>query len=118
MFEALGARFFHTSSDIERNLDFQFAVLGRVMVELISPHDPKLPCAVTRMVEKQPCTLYHVCLKTHDLSSELVRLRKAGFKQVGKIIISDVYDYEATGVFLFSKGTGLIELVEEDKTGE
>lgn len=88
------------------------------MIELISPHDPKLPCTVTNMIEKQPCTLYHICLSTHDLKSEVKRLRKAGFRQLGQVITSDIYGYKATGVFLFSRGMGVVELVQECKTDE
>lgn len=85
------------------------------MIELVSPHDPELPCAVTNMVEKQPCTLYHIGLKTYDLRAELKRLKGNGFRQVGEILTTSVYGYERSGTFLFALGMGLIELVEERK---
>lgn len=117
-FEAMGAKFFHESCDIERNLDFEFARMGTVMVELISPHDPKQPCTITNMIEKQPCTLYHTCLSVHDLESEVRRLRKTGFRQLGEVITTNLYGYKATGVFLFSPWMGVIELIQECKTDE
>lgn len=117
-FEALGAKFFREVSDVERNLDFQFARIGGVLIELISPHDPTLPCAVTNMIEKQSCTPYHISLKTHDLDAELKELRDKGFRQIGKIITSDIYGYEAMGVFLFNKGMGIVELVQECERDE
>lgn len=116
-FEALGAQFFHSAYDEERNLDFSFAYLGGDgMIELISPHDPEKPCTVSKMIEKQPCTQYHFCLKVDDLNEEIKRLRALGFMQMGKIIHKDIYGYDADGVFLYSKGTGTIELVAECKT--
>ena len=100
-FELFGAQFFHESSDMERNLDFRFAHMGeQIMIELVSPHDPELPCAVTNMVEKQPCTLYHIGLKTYDLRAELKRLKGNGFRQVGEILTTSVYGYETSGTFL------------------
>ena len=53
-FEALGASFFHEATDRERNLDFQFADFGGVLVELVSPRDSLMPSVVTKIVEKQP----------------------------------------------------------------
>ena len=38
-FEMMGADFFYESSDLERNLDFKFAYLGEIMIELVAPHD-------------------------------------------------------------------------------
>lgn len=87
-------------------------------MELVAPLDMSLPCAVTNMIEKQPCTLYHICLETPDLEAELQRLKSLGFKQLGKALASEMYGYEAVGAFLFSKGTGLVELVQESKTDE
>ena len=114
-FEALGAEFFHEFSDMERNLDFQFANFGGVLVELVSPRDPLLPSAVTKLVEKQPCTLYHVCMEVYDLDVEIDKLKHKGFRQMGKALSSDVYGYAASGVFLFSRGIGVIELIERCK---
>lgn len=88
------------------------------MIELISPYNLDYPSAVTNMVEKQSCTLYHVCFKTYDLKAELEKLKNVGFKQFGKILTSDIYGYEATGVFLFNKGMGLVELVQENRADE
>lgn len=117
-FEAMGAHFFHASCDVERNLDFQFALCGGVMMELVSPRDSNVQCVVTGMAEKSPCTLYHVCFQTDDLESELGRLKKMGFKQMGKVRKTDVYGYDADGVFLFNMGMGLIELVERCRADE
>lgn len=127
-FEALGAHFFHAAHDKARNLDFQFASfdagkepwLGAVggegaIIELISPHDPSQLCAVTSMVKERPSTPYHVCIETDDLNAEIERLKKQGFKQIDGVSVSDVYGYEAAGTFLLSKGTGLVELVQERK---
>lgn len=88
---------------------------GGVLVELVSPRDPLMPSAVTKMVEKQPCTLYHVCLEVCDLDAEIKRLKCMGLRQMGRILESDVYGYEAKGVFLFGKGIGVVELVERCK---
>lgn len=117
-FEAMGAKFFHTSYDKERNLNFEFAHLGGTMIELVAPRDLSLPCAVTNMIEKQACTPYHICLKARELEAELIRLKKMRFKQVGKVLVNDVYGYETKGVFLFSRGMGLVELIQECKTNE
>lgn len=114
-FEAMGARLFYELSDAGRNLDFQFLSLGGVILELVAPHDASLPCSVTRVIEKQPCTPYHICLETPDLEAELQRLRNLGFRQVCEASATESYGYKATGVFLLSKGTGLVELVQEGK---
>lgn len=118
-FEAMGAGAFHESSDADRNLAFQFLSLGGgVIVELVAPLDASRPCAVTSMIKKQPCTPYHICLAAPDLEAELQRLKGLGFKQLGKVCASEIYGYEAAGVFLFSRGAGLVELVQERKTDE
>lgn len=111
-FEALGASFTHEAKDEEQNLIFQFLEWGGVLVELISPCDPAAPCAVTKMVEKQPCTPYHICLEVQDLAVEIERLKGKGFRRMGKILASDVYGYPATGVFLFGRGIGVVELIQ------
>ena len=67
------------------------------------------------MVEKQPCTPYHVCLEVYDLDAEIKRLKHNGFRQIGEILTSDVYGYEAEGTFLFGRGIGVVELVERCK---
>ena len=112
-FEAMGFEFFHESTDENRNLDFLFGRLGSHLIELISPHDIDAPSAVTNMIKKQPCTQYHVCFETNNWDEVMKHIKDKGFKQIGKVIISDVYGYKAKGVFLFSKGTGLIELIEK-----
>ena len=117
-FETLGAKFFHSSSDLTRNLDFQFAFIpnsggAEVLIEFVCPHDSNLPCAVTKIVEKNPVAPYHICFQTDNLSGEVARLKKSGFKPLGEFLTTDVYGYEVTGVFLFSLGAGLIELVME-----
>lgn len=76
VFETLGANFFHSSEDVDRNLKFRFAKMGEIVLELD-------------------------------------RLKSIGFKQMGKAITSKVYGYEATGVFLYSKEIGMIEVVME-----
>lgn len=113
IFEALGAVFFHCSEDTERNLTFRFAKVGEIVLELVSPCDATVPCAVTNYIKKQSCTPYHICYETDDLESELKRLKGVGFKQMGKTITSKLYGYEAIGVFLYSKEIGLIEVVME-----
>ena len=85
---------------------------GGVEIELISPHDSQLPSAVEKMIERQPCTPYHVCLEVDDLTTEIDRLKQKGFRQMGRILSSDVYGYKAEGVFLFGRGIGVVELVE------
>ena len=117
-FEALGANFVHESTDEQRNLDFRFAQLGGVLIELISPHDAELPSAVTRMVKNDSCTMYHLCLKTDNLEAELKRLKSCGFKQMCKVYSSNVYGYNADGTFLFHKSLGLLKLIQEQKTHE
>ena len=87
------------------------------MVELVSPHDADKPCAVTNMVEDKPCTLYHVCLEVRDLEKEVERLRKLGFRRMGQILTADIYGYETSGVFMYSKDAGVIELVERSQRG-
>ena len=110
-FESVGTVFVCHASDLDRNLDFAFGSMGGVLVELIAPHDPDVPCNVSRFVEKQPCTLYHVCMETDNLDAEIMRLRKEGFRQVGKRITSDIYGPMTTGVFMYSIGMGLVEIV-------
>lgn len=114
-FNSMGMVFDHIASDLERNLSFHFGEMGGVMIELVSPYNPEKKCEVSNMTEKQPCTLYHVCYKTHNLDLIIERLKNQGFRQVGKKITSDIYGYEAEGCFLYSKETGLIELVMEHK---
>ena len=112
-FEALGTRFYREYTDIERNLDFVFGEIGGVKVELVSPHNDKMDCAVTNYVKRQSCTPYHLCFLTDNIDEELVRLKKRGFKQIGKRMTSDIYGTMTTGVFLFSLGMGLVEIVME-----
>ncbi len=113
-FEVLGAEFFHETVDEDRNLDFCFVEWG-IIVELISPHDADKPCAVTNMVEDKPCTLYHVCLEVRDLEHEMGRLRGMGFRRMGQILTTDIYGYESSGVFMYNKDVGVVELVERSR---
>lgn len=83
------------------------------MVELISPHDKSLPSVVTKMVEKQPCTPYHICIKVNDVDAEIKRLKDKGFRRTEKVLTNNVYGYQSKGVFLFHKEIGLIEIVEK-----
>ena len=108
----LGFEFFHQSSDCARNLDFAFGKKGDIVIELITPHDFDIPCAVTNLIKKQPCSPYHICYEINDWDETLKSLKASGYKQMGKEIISDIYGYSAKGVFMFSKGTGLIEIIE------
>ena len=84
-----------------------------MLIELVCPHDSNLPCAVTKMVEKNPIAPYHICFQTDNLNEEVARLKNAGFKPLGEFLITDVYGYDAVGVFLFSLGCGLVELIME-----
>ena len=103
-FEIMGAKFFHSAYDSSRNLDFSFGELGGgVIIELISPHDPNLPCAVTKLIEKLPCQPYHICFKTDEFEKDLERLKKLGFKRIDKILTTNVFGYEAIGTFFSAK---------------
>lgn len=112
-FTSLGAVFDRRVTDKDRNLEFSFGHMGECMIELVSPYDIKEKCAVTGYIEKQQCSPYHVCFTTDNIEIEISRLRKKGFRQVGNIINSDIYGYTTTGTFMYSLGTGLIEIVME-----
>lgn len=113
--EALGANFLRETVDEERNLDFRFAEWGGVLIELVSPHDPAVFCVVTKMVEKQPCTPYHVCLEVSDLEYEIERLKGRQFRRMGQVLTTDIYGYESSGVFMYNKDVGVVELVERSR---
>ena len=117
-FEALGAKFFREASVTDWNLDFQFATIIGGELELISPKNPAFPCAVSKIIEKQPCTPYHICLETDDLEAEIQRLKPLGFKQIQTIRTTDVHGYKTNGTFLFSKAAGLVEILQRCKTDE
>ncbi len=113
-FEVLGFQIQHTITDEKRNLDFTFMAGNELLIELVSPHDSSKKSVVSVYIEKSPCTPYHICMTVKNLNDEISRLRKEGFRQVGEKITSDIYGYNSTGVFLYSLGAGLIELVQEN----
>ena len=112
-FESLGARFVYSSNDLERNLSLNFAEMDGGIIELVSPYDNNKTCAVTNMINKQPCTQYHICFQTNSFEPLVEQLKKQGFKQMGKSVISNVYGYKAKGIFMYSRGTGVIEIIEK-----
>ncbi len=60
--------------------------------------------------------LFHTASdKERNLDSELKRLKRMGFRPMGKILTSDVYGNEAAGVFLFSRELGVVELIQRCK---
>jgi len=114
-FEVLGTEFYHSSVDEDRNLQFLFGRVGGVTIELVSPIDETCTCAVSNIISKQACTPYHMCYETNNFCEDFEKLKRSGFRQVGKVIESQLYGYDAIGVFLFSREMGLIELVMECK---
>ena len=110
-FKAMGAKFFRESQDVERNIRFDFAYLDDNLIELVSPIDDELTCDISGYLQKQPTTPYHICYETENIDNTINYLRKHGFRPVGKKITSDIYGYNSVGIFMFSVGTGLIEII-------
>lgn len=79
-------------------------------IELIAPHDETSP--VCKNLQKNGVSPYHICYETENLEESITELKKQKFIMVSKP--SPAIAFGSNRVcFLFSKSTGLIELVEK-----
>ncbi len=79
-------------------------------IELISPYNETSP--VCKNLQKNGVSPYHICYVTENLEESITELKKQKFIMVSKP--SPAVAFCGNRVcFLFSKSTGLIELVEK-----
>ncbi len=79
-------------------------------LELISPHDNTSP--VCKNLQKNGVSPYHICYETANLEESILELKKQKFIMVSKPVSAVAFGGKRV-CFLFSKSTGLIELVEK-----
>lgn len=95
--------------DEGRNVRIAFLNLGNCCVELIEPLDE---CDLfSKKMRKIGTTPYHICYETNDIDASLQELQNKGY-----VLVRDVESAPALDgckvAFLYSIGTGQIELVE------
>lgn len=83
-----------------------------LLLELVEPAAEKNP--VSGCLEKSggSSTPYHICYETQDLEAAVDMLRKKGFLMTQKPAPAPAIDGRRVA-FLFSRDTGIIELVEQ-----
>lgn len=108
-FEALG---YIPESDVfcdqTRHVRIQFWRNGDYILELIAPLDAESP--IHDLLKKKGSSPYHICYETKDLSADIARLEKQGFKVISKPLPAPAIN-GCPVCFLFSPIIGLIELV-------
>ena len=97
--------------DEDRKVVIQFVELDEYSIELIAPLNDASP--VTRIVEKCGDTPYHMCFVVRDIHKEIERRVKDNY-----LIIEQPENAPAINgkkvAFLFKKGIGVVEFIEED----
>lgn len=115
-FEALGYRSWgEETEDPGRKVRIRFfSDPSGVMVELVAPLQEDSP--VMGWVRKNGNSPYHICYESEDLEREIAELRQKGF-----ILVHPIAPAPAMGgrrvAFLYSAGTGLLELAENPSPG-
>lgn len=82
---------------------------GRARIELVSPMDSTSP--VNKILQKNGVSPYHICYETENLEERISELKKQKFIMVSKPSPAVAFSGKRV-CFMFSKHTGLIELVE------
>ena len=95
--------------DAVRHVRIQFLRSGDHVVELVAPLDEMSP--VNDVLRKKGSSPYHICYETEDMSADIERLKKQGFKPISKPLAAPALNGHPV-CFLFSPVIGLIELVE------
>lgn len=80
------------------------------IIELVSPKDDTSP--VCKFLQKNGVLPYHICYEVKDLEETIAELKKQKFIIVRKPIPAIAIDGKMI-CFVFSRDTGLIELVEK-----
>lgn len=97
-----------------RNVYICFMQNGDEKIELVSPINEESD--VFNTLKRQGEGPYHICLKVKSIEDQLDKLKKQGWiilKRPAKAIAFS----HARVVFIFKKGAGLIELVENEGIG-
>lgn len=105
-----------TASDIEqgggRNVYICFMKNGTTKVELVSPLNENSDIYST--IKRQGEGPYHICYKVPNLEKQINYMKTDGYMLL-KRPAQAVALNNAKVAFLFRKGVGIIELVEENK---
>jgi len=85
---------------------------GEPILELISPDSPESPAG--KWIERIQGGPYHLCYKVSKLEKTLRTLRECGFVIAMKPVPAVAFAMQRVA-FVWSKVTGLMELLEEQK---
>lgn len=85
---------------------------GHPLIELVTPLGDKSP--VDNVVKKMRVSPYHTCYEVDDLELAITELREKRFMIVADPVAAAAFDGRRI-CFMFSRATGLWELVEKEK---
>lgn len=99
-------------TDQERNINILFMINGEEKIELIEIADNKKKSPITKFLSGA-CNnkMYHTCFETENLRNQIIHLQKQGFIIIEKPAEAPACENRRV-CFLFSKETGIIELIE------
>lgn len=83
---------------------------GFPVIELVAPLKPGIPSPVDNFIEKNGCSLYHVCYDVDDIEEAVDDLFDEGFKPLFMPVASVAMEGHKI-CYLYHMNVGLIELV-------
>lgn len=96
--------------DDDRGIDICFMKSGPLLVELISPAGDK--STVSGMLQKKGPGPYHICYLSDAIDRDMKTLSQNGFMPISPPAPAVALQSKRVA-FLFSKNTGIVELLEK-----
>lgn len=97
--------------DKQRNINILFMTNGTERIELIETVDISMESPVKNLLYLKTNMMYHICFETNDIIKQITQLQSQGFVIINKPDKAPACE-EKTVAFLFSRETGVIELIE------
>ncbi len=108
-FENLGYKRMNGSFDPIQKADILFLEMGKITVELISPHSDS---EIYSLLKKYKNTPYHICYEVSDMNAVINDLKEKGYVLFRSPVYACVISEKAVVSFLFNQNVGIIELVQ------